>query len=183
MSCCGFDPSASATQISSGAPERSDPNTSRRPSGDKRGSCSRHARPKDQLHRTPDFEAVEVSVERTRVRTPAGRATARWLAHAPRPLRPQCARASGSRQPLRARDSSRASRRGVYHRAPVTSPREGIDKQRPLRRESPRGHRRRVRRIQFDDIDIAESRQTRRVLARLHDAYASRRPSGANAGS
>ena len=49
--------------------------------------------------------------------------------------------------------------RGVYDRAPVRSPRGGLDTRRPLRRESPRGHRRRVGRSQFDEIDIAGARQ------------------------
>ena len=91
---------------------------------------------------------------------------------------------SGERGPgnLYAPEIHLGRRRGVYDRAPVTSPREGFDTQRPLRRESPRGHRGRVGRIQFDDINIAESRSPP-VLARPHDAYATRRPSGANAGS
>ena len=64
MSCCGFDPSASAIQISvCGAgtlrPEHE-------PSAIRRQARLQlfNARPNDQLHRTPDVEAVEVDVDR-----------------------------------------------------------------------------------------------------------------------
>ena len=155
VSCCGFDPSASA-----------DPNIRCR----RRNALTRtralairretrlhlsKGGPHDQLHGTPHFEAVDVGVRRHACeRQPVARQRHGWRS---------CADASDLHALGRAAPGDLDApevgqprdRIVVYQHAAVTSPGDGIDIQRTLRCQPSRRSRGRMRSIQFDQIDMA----------------------------
>ena len=134
VSRVGFDPSASASQISARSPARSDSKAIRRPSGEYCGSI-RERRLDERGRRAAQLEAVDVGVARTCGRTRDGRGSPRWTGRRRRGRPAPRAQEERRRPRARARDGRPARRRRSSARH-ASRPRRGSTDRCRVRRPS-----------------------------------------------